>query len=69
MPRVDRNHPLPDRRLYIVATILAHLMPRISPDTRWRERFVQLIDSEPAAPLAAMGFPRGWRDQTQWQNL
>lgn len=69
MPRVERNHPLPNRRLYVVATMLAHLMPRISPDTRWRERFVQLIENEPAASLAAMGFPHGWRGQVHWQNV
>lgn len=69
LPRMGANRPLPDRRVYIVATMLAHLMPRISPDTGWRERFISLIESTAGVPLSAMGVPEDWRDQPQWLSI
>lgn len=64
----ERNLPSPARRIYIVATILAYLMPRINPDTRWRERFLEFVEDHVNAPLQAMGFPAQWKEQSPWNK-
>ncbi|MCR6650443.1 MAG: Abi family protein [Cellvibrionaceae bacterium] len=68
-PKDGKSLPSPIRRIYIVATILAHLMMEINPASEWRERFSRLMINRNNATLSAMGFPKNWQVQPQWQNL
>ncbi|MEH0373028.1 Abi family protein [Vibrio mimicus] len=56
----------PNRRIYMVLLMLAHLMRQISPDSRWHDKVKALIVLHPQVPLAPMGFPQDWRTHNFW---
>lgn len=60
-----RRVSVPDR-LYAVVVVLFDLLSAIQPQTRWGERFVQLMASYERADLRAMGFPVDWRQDSFW---
>lgn len=60
------NPELP-KRLYNTLIMLAYMMNRISPASRWRASLLALLEEHPAVDLAAMGFPDGWQQVAIWQ--
>lgn len=45
---------------------LALLLERISPDSRWKVKLLQLIATMPPETPEAMGFPAGWQALAVW---
>jgi abortive infection bacteriophage resistance protein len=68
MPLSQSDHPSPDRRLYVVLMMLAHLMLHVSPDSLWVSRLQDLLDRYPQLSRVAMGFPEGWQNTNFWQQ-
>jgi abortive infection bacteriophage resistance protein len=64
--QVPHGQPHPERRLFVVLLMLAHLMRHISPDSGWKERLEQLLEKYPSVPLARMGFIEGWKEHPVW---
>ncbi|MDZ7788911.1 MAG: Abi family protein [Xanthomonadales bacterium] len=68
-PRWDRSLPEPDgspgphppRRFMTVAAMLVYLSWQVSPDTRWLESLIALINEYPDIPREPMGFPQDWQ--------
>lgn len=68
-PRWDRSLPEPDgtpgpnppRRFMTVAAILVYLSWQVSPDTRWLESLIVLVNDYPDIPREPMGFPQDWQ--------
>jgi len=65
-PHSDRPHP--ERRLFVVLLMLAHLMRHISPDSYWHRRLEDLLEKYPEVSLASMGFPENWRELPIWKG-
>jgi abortive infection bacteriophage resistance protein len=57
----DNNH-----RLYAQAVVIYKFMYVIADGSRWQYRLSDLLDENPNAPLAEMGFPVGWKDDPFW---
>lgn len=53
-------------KLYIVCSIIQHMMGVIADGSRWGERLTELIDDRPNVPLVAMGFPCEWKSHRPW---
>jgi abortive infection bacteriophage resistance protein len=61
-------NPSADRYVYNTLTMLAHLLSRISPESLWTRRLIDLLIGTPQAELALMGFPADWLHRTVWQG-
>jgi abortive infection bacteriophage resistance protein len=55
-----------DRKVYNTLLMLALLLRRVNPDSKWRNRLVELLASTPESTPAAVGFPVAWRDFEIW---
>lgn len=76
-PKIPKDWQLPDRlksskvqpvrRVYVVLLMLSHLMEQISPDSRWRIRFRELLAHYPETDLTMMGFPSDWEQYPLWK--
>lgn len=55
-------------RLYNTLTMLAYFVRRISPESNWRNKLIELIDSCPQASSGVMGFPDGWKTLPLWDD-
>lgn len=62
-------HQVPDSgRLYAALVVLRHLLRVMSPNSRWRDRLLTLLDEHPGVSLAAMGFPENWQHKVTWRE-
>jgi abortive infection bacteriophage resistance protein len=69
VPHVPHGRPRPPDRLYIVLTLLAYLTDTISPDSNWKPRISNLLESYGFADSTVqhlMGFPDNWKAEPQW---
>ncbi|MCG2835570.1 Abi family protein [Photobacterium sp. WH77] len=65
--RLEPSMVQPNRRIYVVLLILAHLMRQISPDSQWHNKVKAMVTViYPNVPLAPMGFPDDWRTHIFW---
>lgn len=65
--RLEPSMVQPNRRIYVVLLMLAHLMRQISPDSQWHNKVKALVTvMYPEVPLAPMGFPDDWRTHVFW---
>lgn len=53
-------------KLYVICSMIEHMMNVIADGSRWGERLTELIDNRPNVPLWAMGFPDDWKNQPPW---
>jgi abortive infection bacteriophage resistance protein len=58
---ISPNEKIIPRRFFTIAMMLAYLTRQLSPDSRWLEHLLNLLDEFPAMSLNAMGFPPDWR--------
>jgi abortive infection bacteriophage resistance protein len=65
--RLTPSQIQPNRRIYMVLLMLAHLMQQISPDSQWQNKLKALILLHPEVPLFPMGFVDNWRDYAFFQ--
>ncbi|WP_318518834.1 Abi family protein [Photobacterium leiognathi] len=67
--RLEPSMVQPNRRIYVVLLMLAHLMRQISPDSQWHNKVKALVTvMYPDIPLAPMGFPDDWRTHVFWSG-
>lgn len=59
----------PNRRIYMVLLLLAHLMRQVSPDSQWHNKLKALILLHPEVPLFPMGFVENWREHAFFQEV
>lgn len=62
------GRPAPERRLFVVLSMLIYLMQRASPESAWRERLLKELVNVPITSLIAMGFPEKWQDMALWRD-
>ena len=60
-------HDPESRRLHNTLIILDHILTIVAPETEWRKRILQLINSCPLVNPVSMGFPANWRELPAWQ--
>jgi abortive infection bacteriophage resistance protein len=58
----------PQRRIYVVLLLLAHLMRQVSPDSQWHNKVKALITFNPDIPIFPMGFPDDWQSHIFWSG-
>tara|TARA_R110001599_G_C12276626_1_gene662556 strand:- start:20921 stop:21949 length:1029 start_codon:yes stop_codon:yes gene_type:complete len=66
--RLTDSQIQPQRRIYIVLLLLAHLMRQVSPDSQWHNKVKELIVLHPDVPLFPMGFPDDWQSHVFWNG-
>jgi abortive infection bacteriophage resistance protein len=59
-------NPTQDRKIYNTLLMLVLLLERISPDSSWKARLMQLMATMPLGTAQAMGFPDGWQTFPVW---
>lgn len=57
----------PRRRLYLQLVVIETLMQVVSPESRWAERLVHLLDRYPQVSQPHMGFPPDWDKENFWK--
>ena len=57
----------PRRRLYLQLVVIEALMQVVSPESRWAERLVHLLDRYPKVSRPHMGFPPDWDTEGFWK--
>ncbi len=60
--------PVGNDRVFGVLTILKYSLDRISPQSSWTARVMDLLDSYPTIPLKSMGFPNDWKNCPIWST-
>jgi hypothetical protein len=45
------------------------LLRQVAPQSRWRQRWEDLLARYPEIQLHAMGFPANWKNSPLWQQL
>lgn len=58
----DNNH-----RFYAQAVVLYKFMYVIADGSNWQHRLSELFDKNPTVPIAEMGFPEDWKEDSFWQ--
>ncbi len=66
--RLTDSQIQPQRRIYVVLLLLAHLMRQVSPDSQWHNKVKALIVLHPDVPLFPMGFPDDWQSHVFWSS-
>lgn len=66
--RLTNSQIQPQRRIYVVLLLLAHLMRQVSPDSQWHNKVKALILLHPDVPLFPMGFPDDWQSHIYWSS-
>jgi abortive infection bacteriophage resistance protein len=66
-PDWHRPIPITSDRMFGVMTVLHYLLQKVAPQSRWRQRWQNLLARYPKTPIAAMGFPPNWTDSPLWQ--
>lgn len=61
-------NPAAARNLYSTLVLIRYLLAIASPDARWEERLVALIDEHSAVDPGAMGFPVNWKEMDIWHD-
>lgn len=51
------------RRFFTIAMMLAYLTRQLSPDSRWLEHLLHLLNEFPEISLKSMGFPSDWHER------
>lgn len=51
-----------------VLTILSFLLERVAPDTSWRTKLFDLLDTRSNDELNRMGFTDGWKESPLWKS-
>jgi abortive infection bacteriophage resistance protein len=68
-PQIPPGQPRPDRRLFVILLMLAHLMRQVSPDSQWHQRLEALLEKYADIPLVAMGFVDDWKNHPVWRPV
>lgn len=55
-------------RLYNTLAMLAYLLRVISPESHWRNKLIELLDSCSQASVEVMGFPKDWKMLPLWEE-
>ena len=58
-----------NKRVFAILTICQHCLHKIAPQSRWYDRFYQLLLQYPAIPIAEMGFPKNWQKSPLWHEV
>jgi len=59
--------PIQNNRIFVVLTLLRHMLSESAPQSHWKGRLYSLFDRYPGIPLAEMGIPNDWRNHALWQ--
>ena len=57
-----------NNRVFAILTILKYFMNLIAPQSKWPERFDNLLSEYPEIPLRPMGFPENWQECSIWKG-
>lgn len=51
-----------------ILSILSFLLERVAPDTSWRTKLFELLETRSPDELNRMGFTMGWKDSPLWKS-
>lgn len=66
-PRWHAPESVPNNRVFVVLTLLRHLLKCAAPQSHWHCRVFQLFDNYRDIPLNPMGIPSEWRNHPLWK--
>lgn len=66
-PEWHKPFPIRYDNLLGIFTILSFLLERVAPDTSWRTKLFQLLDTRSQDELNRMGFIEGWKTSPLWK--
>ena len=58
----------PNHRIFVILTILKHMINIICPQSKWKQRLYDLLDEYPDIPRLNMGFPVNWKENNIWKK-
>jgi abortive infection bacteriophage resistance protein len=66
IPKKNGVGKVDEKRIYRVLLALQIILNRIAPNSTWKGRVYELIDSHPGIDLSQMGFPSDWKTRYPW---
>ncbi|GAB6071139.1 Abi family protein [Thiomicrorhabdus hydrogeniphila] len=70
LPQLDTTNSSDDidpyKRLYWFVSVIQIMMNFANPNSEWKLRFIEHINSHSHIPFANMGFPENWQDDPFW---
>ncbi len=66
VPENSPNHQA--KYLYNYLVVIQHLMHSISPNSQWKFRLIELLDTIDSTNHQHMGFPNDWRQRPAWKK-
>ncbi|MFO0815930.1 MAG: Abi family protein [Gemmatales bacterium] len=54
-------------KTFALLSVARYCLKIIAPQSGWRTRLQQLLDTYPNVPLTGMGFPKNWQESPIWQ--
>ena len=67
-PRWHRPYEVRGDKVFVVLTMLSAMLEIVAPDTRWRDRLFQLLDTRSEEDMWRMGFESGWKMCPIWSK-
>ncbi|WP_241555984.1 Abi family protein [Leptospira yasudae] len=72
IPRKDPDWKKPfqirNDRIFGILTIIQYCLNRIAPQSKWSNRFKELLYSFPTIPIGHMGMPSNWEECPIWKR-
>lgn len=66
-----KQAPGQNKRYYALACTMQFMVNVVNPRTKWRERFINVIDRFPETEhfsLTSAGFPENWKQESLWRD-
>jgi abortive infection bacteriophage resistance protein len=57
---------IPNHRVFAALTLCQHCLKNIAPQSKWKQRFRDLLAAHPNIPQRDMGIPIGWESSRVW---
>jgi len=67
-PQWHRPVEIPQDRIFGVLTILRYLLKIMAPNSKWKHRFLSLLEEYPEISRWSMGFSDNWQESLLWKD-
>lgn len=67
-PNWHNPESIKNNRIFSILTIFVYLLKIVAPNTKWKDRFYELLKQYPEIDLKEMGFYKGWQNNPIWKT-
>jgi abortive infection bacteriophage resistance protein len=68
IPEELKDNLEPNNKFYAYTSVIMYFLKRISPDTKWAEKLVVLLNEHDKVRISDMAFPANWKERILWKD-